>query len=56
MAHSDLFSALATHASEILATDPGAQTNCAIDPELVGYFTPCAWHDPTTRRQYVNGI
>lgn len=55
MAGSDLFTAFASHASDILKRDPSDQAQCAIDPELVGYFTPCAWHDPATRRQYVNG-
>jgi hypothetical protein len=43
MIKSDLFSEMAVKGAEMLATTPQSQLACGQDPEVVGYFTPCAW-------------
>jgi len=45
MAASELFSHLSRLGANKMINEPSSQTVCGVDPEVVGYFTPCAWYD-----------
>ncbi|KJE93316.1 hypothetical protein CAOG_04122 [Capsaspora owczarzaki ATCC 30864] len=46
MKHSPLWNALAEAGAQQMQTSAPGSIPCGIDPEVVGYFTPCAWSAP----------
>lgn len=48
---SELFKSFATSAASQMCSNHTHQV-CGLNPEVVGYFTPCAWYDWYSKSQY----